>query len=769
VPALALLLGACASGGNTGSGTGSSGGTSSGSSGGLNTTPTPGVNYDTAEYRANWGLPAINAAAAYSDGATGQGITVGVIDTGLDITHPEFVNHYDPASTDIADPTQTVNDVDGHGTLVAGIVAAKKNDVGMHGVAFDANLLAVRADRTGTCASSGGCSFYDNDIAAGIDYAVAHGARIINLSLGGTDPATSTLQTAMSNAVQKGVVIVIAAGNIKSSDPAGTGSDPDPLAQYAHDPRANGQVIIAGAADHSLQAASFSYKAGTYKDVYLLAPGYAIYTTYNDGGYTSMYGGTSLATPHIVGAAALLMQAFPNLTAQQVVQLLLSTATDEGTVGPDATNGMGFLNIAAAFAPQGTLSVSMSPQTTSGTSTSSQTVALTASLMSLGPAFGDALSRGTGGFDAVALDSYSRAYTVDLGSRVLHRSRDGLWWRRNLISDFSTAWVHRRLSASTSVEALMFNIDQDAPVWRRMGQDRLRNGLVEDRGRVTSHFRLGKIARWTLTAGDLGEQVVSDHADPGASFLTGLANSAPYLSLVQRGTGMLQDLGISKNLSLLTTVEFGKRYSRIGQKNISTTAISTGVRFAKRTWAITPKAGVVSEHGGILGGSSIGLFALDSTATTRFLALDVDWRLSDTWSLHGDGRAGWTSVNGAEGLWSGFSTISTSAFRLFAAGDGVFEAGDRLTLGVGQPLRVESGRANLVLPTSYNYGTESFGYASQALSLSPSGREMDFEAVYAVPLGNGWSARANLVRREDAGHIAGVTDTAGALQFHVSW
>ena len=390
VPALALLLGACASGGNTGSGTGSSGGTSSGSSGGLNTTPTPGVNYDTAEYRANWGLPAINAAAAYSDGATGQGITVGVIDTGLDITHPEFVNHYDPASTDIADPTQTVNDVDGHGTLVAGIIAAKKNDVGMHGVAFDANLLAVRADRTGTCASSGGCSFYDNDIAAGIDYAVAHGARIINLSLGGTDPATSTLQTAMSNAVQKGAVIVIAAGNIKSSDPAGTGSDPDPLAQYAHDPRANGQVIIAGAADHSLQAASFSYKAGTYKDVYLLAPGYAIYTTYNDGGYTSMYGGTSLATPHIVGAAALLMQAFPNLTAQQVVQLLLSTATDEGTVGPDATNGMGFLNIAAAFAPQGTLSVSMSPQTTSGTSTSSQTVALTASLMSLGPAFGDA-------------------------------------------------------------------------------------------------------------------------------------------------------------------------------------------------------------------------------------------------------------------------------------------------------------------------------------------------------------------------------------------
>ncbi len=771
--AAAIVLGACASGGNTGSGGSSSGGTTggttSGSTGGTTTTPNPAIDYNTAEYRANWGLGATNAITAYNDGATGAGITVAVIDSGLDTTHTEFVNHYDPASINIADPTHSTDltDVDGHGTLVSGVIAAKRDGLGMHGVAFDANLLMIKADNPGSCtagANPSTCSFFDSDIAAGVNYAVAHGAKVINISLGGDQPATTQLKNAMAAAVQQGVVIVIAAGNEYDAT-AGTGNDPTAFSQYANDASANGQVIIAGAATQTKQIASFSNRAGNSQNVYILAPGVSIYTTYNDGGYTASYGGTSLATPYVVSAAALLMQAFPTLTAQQVVQLLLTTATDVGATGPDNINGMGFLDIAAAFAPQGTVSITMSPQTTAtGTA---QTVAVNASMLSLGPAFGDALGVGAAGLQAVALDSYSRAYAVDLGTRVSQLSRQGLW-SRNLITDYRTAWTSTRLSSSVAIDAVMFDTNQDAPVWQDVNYDWRGQGLVERRGRVSSHFSLGKVARWTLTAGDLGRQSLNEGQDPGANFLSGLSVDTPYLSLVERGTGLLQQVDVAKGLSVVTAAEFGKRRNRFGQDDIGMTAVSTGVRIAGSRYAITPKVGIVSEHGGILGGASAGLFQLDTTAVTRFVGLDAHLRLNGTWSLHADGTAGWTSVSG-EGLWSGFSTISTSAFRLFAAGDSLFRQDDRLTLGVGQPLRVESGRADIVLPTSYDYSTRGFGYTTEPLSLSPSGREFDFEAVYAFPLGQGWSARANLVRREDAGHIAGLTDTAAALQVHVNW
>ena len=773
---LCLILGACASGGNTGSSGGSSSGGSSGSSSGSSggtPTPTPTVNYNTAEYQANWGLNAINAITAYNDGATGQGITVAVIDSGLDTTHSEFLNHYDPASINIADSTNPndLTDVDGHGTLVSGIIAAKRDDVGMHGVAFDANLLAIKADDPGSCtanASTSTCNFYDSDIAAGVNYAAAHGAKVINISLGGDNAATSQLQTAMANAVQQGIIIVIASGNDYDAV-AGTGNNPTLFAQFANDARANGQIIIAGAAKRfpSIQIADYSNRAGNSQTVYILAPADGVDTTSNDGGYTTMFGGSSLATPHVVGAAALLLQAFPNLTAQQVVQLLLTTATDLGAAGPDTINGMGFLNIAAAFAPQGTVTVTLSPQTTSTGTV--QTMAVDASMLSLGPAFGDALGVGTATLDTVGLDSYSRAYRIDLGTRVTQLSRRGLW-SRNLIDGYDTAWATTRLSPNVSIDTVMFDAKQDAPVWRGLDRDwRRRQGLVEDRGRVSSHFSLGKVARWTLTAGELGRQSLSQGQDPGAHFLTGLSVDTPYLSLVERGTGLLQQINVAKGLSVVTAAEFGKRRNRFGQDDIGMTAVSTGLRIAGKNYVITPKAGFVSEHGGILGGAGVGLFQFDSTALTQFVGLDAHLRLNGVWSLHANGTAGWTSVNGTQGLWAGFSTISTSAFRLFATGDALFKAGDRLTLGVGQPLRVESGRADLVLPTSYDYGTQSFGYATQPLSLSPSGREIDFEMVYALPLGNGWSARANLVRREDAGHIAGLTDTAAALQFHVGW
>ena len=173
--------------------------------------PDPVVDYNTPEYRRNYGLAAVNSVTAYEAGLSGQGVTVAVVDTGIDLKQEDLDANLSPLSIDITSNTfEGVQDPYGHGTWVAGIVAAEKNDSGMHGVAFNATLMAVRADNHSDCTD--GCTFADNDVARGINYAVNKGARVINLSLGSDQQIIpgSLLADALTNAVDAGVVVVVA-------------------------------------------------------------------------------------------------------------------------------------------------------------------------------------------------------------------------------------------------------------------------------------------------------------------------------------------------------------------------------------------------------------------------------------------------------------------------------------------------------------------------------------------------------------------------------
>ena len=132
-------------------------------------------------------------------------------DTGINPALSEFAGRIDRASGDVAG-NRGVSDEGGHGTAVSAVAAAARNGSNTMGVAFDATIVSQRADEPGSCASKDGCAFYDGAIAAGIDAARQAGARVINLSLGGSTPG-STLLSAMNRAVSAGVVLVISAGN----------------------------------------------------------------------------------------------------------------------------------------------------------------------------------------------------------------------------------------------------------------------------------------------------------------------------------------------------------------------------------------------------------------------------------------------------------------------------------------------------------------------------------------------------------------------------
>ncbi|MCE3250498.1 MAG: peptidase subtilisin kexin sedolisin, partial [Geminicoccaceae bacterium] len=333
-----LALALAGAGTGCGGGGGGSGGASSGSF------------FETREYQASFGLDAVGASTAYAAGATGRGVIVAVVDTGIDVDHPELAAQIAGGSTNIVtgDPQQ-VDDIDGHGTAVAGIIAARRNQALSHGVAFNARILAVRADAPGTCASSAGCAFDQADVAAATDYAVARGAPVINYSLGGATSVGASLEGALTRAADAGTILVFAAGNENAAEPTFP-------ARFAADPAAGGLAIAVGAVDAGNQLTSFSNQAGSARDHYLVAPGAHILAPALGGG-AALVSGTSFATPHVSGAAALVLQAAPFLTAEEVVELLLDSATDLGAPGTDPVYGRGLVNLAAALGPQGPLGV----------------------------------------------------------------------------------------------------------------------------------------------------------------------------------------------------------------------------------------------------------------------------------------------------------------------------------------------------------------------------------------------------------------------------
>lgn len=287
-----------------------------------------------------WGLLAVRAPEAW-DRSAGQGVTVAIVDTGVDLAHPDLVANLDLANaTNLVEPGRPAQDDFGHGTHVAGIVAAVANNgQGGVGLAHQAKLLPIRVlgvDGTGS-------SF---DSARAIRYAQSKGCKVVNLSLGAPAPSEAEAQ-AVAAAQAAGLLIVAASGN-----EAVDGNPPEYPANYPG-------VVSVGATGPDGQRAPFS----NYGQVTLSAPGVDIFSTLplafsqRGGGAVAAYGylsGTSMAAPMVAAGAALTFASHPGWTANQVLLHLRRTArelTPPGDLaGPDMFTGSGQLDAAAAVA-----------------------------------------------------------------------------------------------------------------------------------------------------------------------------------------------------------------------------------------------------------------------------------------------------------------------------------------------------------------------------------------------------------------------------------
>src|SRR3989344_1712117 len=257
-----------------------------------------------AELDNSWGVKRIGAGTVHDGGNKGLGIKIGIIDSGTDYTHPDLRDNFDSLNRgyDFVQNDDDPMDVYGHGTHVAGTACAEDNDFGVVGVAPNCALYALRV------LNDDGVGAWSKTIAA-MQWAVDNGLQVVNLSLGSSKNPGVAVKTAFDNAEVAGIVIVAAAGN--SGNIAGKGDNIIYPAKYA-------SVIAVGATDANNKRASFS---STGSDLEIMAPGLSVISTWNDStSYLNpqpiclgsdcwyKYGsGTSMASPHVAGAAALVI------------------------------------------------------------------------------------------------------------------------------------------------------------------------------------------------------------------------------------------------------------------------------------------------------------------------------------------------------------------------------------------------------------------------------------------------------------------------------
>ncbi|MGW1257444.1 type VII secretion-associated serine protease mycosin [Streptomyces sp. NPDC002513] len=266
--------------------------------------------------------------------ATGKGVTVAVIDTGVDDSNPQLRGAMAPGGGDFVGHTDGTQDDEGHGTRVAGIIAARPlKGTGFAGIAPDAKILSLRY--TGAQDKQGD----SKTMSQAINAAVAKGAKIINISSDTADKKDNTqLRNAVAAAVRSGALIVAAAGN--------DGADGRPADTY---PASYPGVLAVAASDRNDERAFFS-QAGDFVDV--AAPGVGMVSTVPKGGQCTA-DGTSFAAPYVAGVAALLKEKHPKWTAAQITTRIEETAGRPGR-GPNQFIGWGVVDPVAALSDDST-------------------------------------------------------------------------------------------------------------------------------------------------------------------------------------------------------------------------------------------------------------------------------------------------------------------------------------------------------------------------------------------------------------------------------
>ncbi len=732
---VALILASCSGGG--------------GGNGGSNLQANPSANFlnaavepslpavagdwsGSAEYANSTGLAQLKAAEGYarrSGGLPGgQGVRIAIIDSGIDVTHPDLGNI---AATSWTAGGEALSS-DSHGTFVAGIAGASRtqsadpND--MHGIAYRATLVNFQASRPSVTAANGFVSFSTDDLVEAIRAASGLSAAdkavesdIMNLSLGAfanNDNTFAKLRTAMRSAAAEDKIMVLAAGNEGLNQPIYP-------AAYADDVGIAGLAIVVGNLTSTNQAAASSNLCGDTQDYCLFAPGTSIRSTLNGGSY-GIGSGTSFAAPYVAGAAAVVKAAFPGVSSRDVVDRLLLTAADLGAAGVDSTFGRGLLDLEAAMAPVGPVGFPIGP-TVDGPVAPVERTALR-----LGPglAMNDAAQELLG--RAMTVDSMGFPFPIDLGEGVETAERNsGL-----------AAFVGGRRAAVTAaglpraqIAAIVQDVDLADP--RDAGWTTSLRGSGKHDEKVPLSFAADVIDGTTVFASLHG----------GNEARLGLK-----AGLLERGAPLMQGQGVLSPYGNLLDAPSGAgvSFSPADGTEIAVSAFASSAEGEEQEVSLQrfelkqtmPGAlemrldlGLVQEEGAFLGSRASGAFGAETSARSQFLTMSLLGPLTDNIAWFAAYSRGRSSIGDAEGaLLADWSDTRSEAFGVGLVASGLAVHDDGLTLMVGQPIRQERAEVTVDLPVARK-PDGSVLTAAQRIDLAPEIREIAAEIGYRLPLG----------------------------------
>ena len=668
-------------------------------------------------FQNQWGLTAINVDVAYAnlelqlgpDVAPGEGVTVGILDTGIDTAHPQIgdktvVEQFLPDATD-EDGSEL-----SHGTAVASILAGEDipgfpHDA--HGVAWGADLV-VFAIPLGEAPE-----LYDpievSELPETAEYFAetfeeilawrsgSTGIEFLNLSLGvsgiienyGEEVVREPFAPMVASMVQEGVedkvIFVWAAGNEHGTacdlpipqcvDGEVVASSADILSALAvHFPELRENTVAVAAIRPDGEIADFSNRCGIAAEFCLSAPGDEILFAYF-GPYeeeigiraVAAGGGTSFAAPMVSGGLALMKQYFRGqIPNTDLLSRLLETADRTGIYADATIYGRGLMDLGVATSPVGAQVVAM------GDRVGSASAALQDTGLQLGLAFGDALAPALEGQQIAAFDTLGAPFWYDVDTMVRVAARPSLHDR---FRDF------RQVSLS-------------APGGSLTGAVRL--PIIEARGEPHSAPPVLYLAK--------------SGTSPAASGHFGLARHSVVASLP-----------VSADLSatLFTTEGLAR------QEPASGAALSWRAPQAP----VGLRAGWMGERQTLLGSEPDGAFG-DLVAHAVFAGLEADTELG-RWRLGGIAEIGTVNTQARGGVIQEFSSLATSAFALHATRH--HEDGSALRVSFSQPLRVESGRALLTLPSGRTTAGEVIR-STLASDVEPGGRQVDLALQWQQPL-----------------------------------
>jgi len=604
------------------------------------------ADYRTTEYNAQYGLGKINADDIYADGYSGSGVVVGVIDTGVDVDHPDLVSNIASGGYDYVD-----NDTDSspsspgagmsHGTHVAGIIAGMKNDVGMHGVAYSAKILPLRAGN-----SAG--SFASSAIENSIDRAISQNAKVINASFGGSSIATS-LADKWKSAHTNDIITVHAAGNDGGANPL-LGAQ---LPYHAGYEDLSATLIAVVATDSNNTITSYSNRCGIAKNWCMAAPGDGIYSTVavDDNNYASNYGimsGTSMADPHVAGAVAVLRSKWPSKNASEVVTILYDTATDLGDVGVDAIYGRGLLNLDNALFAQGALSIKAA---------SGESHLLDDSVISVASVLGNSLTQPLA---MTVFDKYKRDFAFDMSKIVQPRFEIGLTNELNYYDNGN----------SVTMNEVQLTADQHSKVIKLSTK-------VDDVGIDFAHNA------------QLNGESITGFSDQyligGDAYLSQLKNSS--------------NIKISKNSTALGLVSGYLDHNN--EQSIQALDLSFSHDFGKNT-SLTARLGQIQEDKTFLSNYFSGAYKT-GTAETNVLNLIIKAKPSQDIELAAQYTQGKTKVERlSDSVISDVSKLHSQHYSISAIKQGVYFKSDTLFASIARPLQVTQGGLTLRMANGLN-------------------------------------------------------------------